>query len=99
MVNVADVGNPSNIDNCLTYCLKLGRNNKRVEKTANIIIELMVLGVEEEIGRSRLQKTTFLLQEEFKMSLKLAFEHSFYRPHSEELTSDIEALKAFVMIE
>ena len=70
------------------------------ESLSNIIIELMVIDASGEIrGRTRLQKTMFLLKEEYKMPITLHFEPYFYGPYSEELTYDLETLKAFKVIE
>jgi uncharacterized protein YwgA len=64
-----------------------------------LFIELMVLKAVGEIERTRLQKTMFVLQEEYGIPLNLTFERYFYGPHSEQLTQDLEVLKAFGIIE
>ncbi|MEM2261733.1 MAG: hypothetical protein QXK24_04705 [Ignisphaera sp.] len=66
----------------------------------DLVIELMVLDASGVMkGRTRLQKTMFLLKEKYGMPISLHFESYFYGPYSEELAHDIEVLKAFKVIE
>ncbi|MEM4497248.1 MAG: hypothetical protein QW692_00290 [Nitrososphaerota archaeon] len=66
----------------------------------DLVIELMVLDASGVMkGRTRLQKTMFLLKEKYGMPISLHFESYFYGPYSEELTYDIEVLKAFKAVE
>lgn len=67
---------------------------------SDIVIELMVLDVSNIMrGRTRLQKTMFLLKYKYKVPLGLKFEPYFYGPYSEDLAYDIEMLKALGVIE
>lgn len=63
------------------------------------VIELMVLDVSGVIERARLQRIMFLLKEKCGIPINLHFESYFYGPYSEELTYDIEVLKAFKVVE
>lgn len=66
---------------------------------ASIIVELMVLNASGEMqGRTRLQKTMFLLQSKYGIPLNLNFEPYFYGPYSEELAYDIEILKSLGIV-
>lgn len=50
-------------------------------------------------GRTRLQKIMFLLKHKHNVPLSLRFEPYFYGPYSEDLTYDIEMLKALKLVE
>jgi uncharacterized protein YwgA len=51
------------------------------------------------VGRTRLQKTVFLLREKFKVPFRFVFRKYFYGPYSDDLSDVIENLVALGMVD
>src|SRR5437773_11856616 len=62
-----------------------------------LLVTMRELG--EVAGRTRLQKTIYLLRERFGVPFRFRFKPYFYGPYSEDLSDSVENLVALGMIE
>ena len=70
------------------------------EQVGDLFLFLLALREMGQIaGRTRLQKTVYLLREHYGIPFSFHFKPYFYGPYSEELSDSVDNLKALGMIE